>query len=61
MKRVEKKKRAYACVVCGHFHEIDESHVFNYVDELSPDSDVMDPVMLEPLFDPVQLPCGHGK
>jgi hypothetical protein len=50
------------CGVCGVLHRSDaHAHEFDYVenDDYHRDNDLLDSFTLEPLFEPMQLPCGH--
>jgi hypothetical protein len=55
-------KLIVTCDVCGVSHKSDEhAHEFDYVEnnDYHRDNDLIDSFTLEPLFEPMQLPCGH--
>ncbi|XP_019752573.1 E3 ubiquitin-protein ligase LNX isoform X1 [Hippocampus comes] len=45
------------CVSCGHSHQLEENHEYNYKEEV--DSDLMCHICLQPLIRPLDTPCGH--
>ncbi|KAM3620499.1 uncharacterized protein V6R79_024535 [Siganus canaliculatus] len=45
------------CASCGHSHQLEENHEYIYKDEV--DDDLVCHICLQPLFRPLDTPCGH--
>ncbi|XP_011612844.2 E3 ubiquitin-protein ligase LNX isoform X1 [Takifugu rubripes] len=45
------------CGLCGHSHQLEENHEYEYKDEV--DDDLVCHICLQPLIRPLDTPCGH--
>ncbi|XP_028299798.1 E3 ubiquitin-protein ligase LNX isoform X2 [Gouania willdenowi] len=45
------------CTSCGHSHQLEENHEYNYKEEV--DDDLVCHICLQPLIKPLDTPCGH--
>uniref|UniRef100_A0A3Q1ALX3 Ligand of numb-protein X 1 n=1 Tax=Amphiprion ocellaris TaxID=80972 RepID=A0A3Q1ALX3_AMPOC len=45
------------CTTCGHSHQLEENHEYQYEDEV--DDDLVCHICLQPLIRPLDTPCGH--